>query len=450
MANLVPQLRSGDFLTRERLTLLAGGLLLGYVLSLLFLGLTAHGMNDYAGRPLGTDFSNVYAAGVAAAGGDATAPFDVHRQLEMERHLFGAATPFYGWHYPPFFLFVAMALAKIPYLAALILWQGVTLLLYLSAIALLLRKSGMPDWSWDRQWLLATLGFAAVFLNLIHGQNGFLTTALFASALALLDERPLLAGILFGLTCYKPQFAVVIPLALTATGRWRALGAACATGLLLSAAVTAVFGWEVWPAFAESMRFTRLVVLEQGNTGFYKIQSLFAAVRLWGGSIALAYAAQVLLALTVATGLLQIWRGSGPMTDKKSALCLAALLITPYCRDYDLVLLAPVVALSAAQGRTRGFADYELLSLALLWLAPAVTRSLAHYALIPFALGAMLISFASIWRRGRGPRNARLPASKSPFGKQMVNEAELLAQAPQRPRERASLMKVPLSTLNRN
>jgi hypothetical protein len=46
----------------------------------------------------------------------------------------GADTPFYGWHYPPFFLAVAAALALMPYQLALIVWQGVTLLLYLLAI----------------------------------------------------------------------------------------------------------------------------------------------------------------------------------------------------------------------------------------------------------------------------------------------------------------------------
>ena len=429
MAKLISLLRSGDFLTRQRVTILAGGLIAGYALSLLFLLLTAQGLNDYAGRPLGTDFSNVYAAGVAAAAGDATAPFDVHRQLAMERQIFGPATPFYGWHYPPFFLFVAMMLAKLPYLAALLVWQGASLLLYLGAMTLLLRKSRIAHGKEDRRWLLAALGFGAVFLNLIHGQNGFLTAALFAAALALLDERPVVAGLLFGLSCYKPQFAVVIPLALVATGRWRVLSAMAGTVLLLAACVTAAFGWEVWAAFLDSMRFTRAVVLEQGNTGFYKIQSIFAAVRLWGGSIMLAYGAQILLAVGVACGLMQIWRGRASAQDKKSALCLAALLMTPYCMDYDLMLLAPAIALAAVQGKTRGFADYEIASLVLLWLAPALTRSLAHYAFIPAALCAMLLSFASIWWRNRAPDRSFLHAAKTPNGKQIVNAAEMLETA---------------------
>jgi len=399
MAKLVLSLRNGDFLTRQRAVLWAGGLIFGYMLAILFLALTAHGLNDYSGRPLGTDFSNVYAAGVATDAGDATAPFDAKSQLAMQQRLFGPTTQFYGWYYPPVFLFVAMALAKLPYLLALILWQGVSLCLYLGAMALLLRKELRARFFSSRLCLLVALGFPAVYINLIHGQNGFLTAALFGSALALLDERPLIAGVLFGLSCYKPQFAVVAPLVMAATGRWRAFGAAACTVLLLLAAATATFGWEVWPAFAQAMRFIRATILEQGNMEFYKVQSLFAAIRLWGGPAVLAYGAQILFALTVTAALLQIWRGNGAIGDKKSALCLAALLVTPYCLDYDLMLLSPVIALSAAQGKARGFGDYEILSLVVLWAAPAVTRGLAHYAFLPVGFGAMLFSFLLIWRR---------------------------------------------------
>ena len=47
--------------------------------------------------------------------GNPEAPFDLARQHAREQQIFGAATPFYGWHYPPFFLFVAAALALMPY-----------------------------------------------------------------------------------------------------------------------------------------------------------------------------------------------------------------------------------------------------------------------------------------------------------------------------------------------
>jgi hypothetical protein len=42
---------------------------------------------------------------------------------------------------------------------------------------------------------------------------------LIGAALVNLDRRPLLAGLLLGLMAYKPQFGILFPLVLAATGR---------------------------------------------------------------------------------------------------------------------------------------------------------------------------------------------------------------------------------------
>ena len=63
MKRVRDMLRSGDWLTRERVRLVAVALLIASVAGFLFLVVTAHGEIDRQGRPLGTDFSNVYAAG---------------------------------------------------------------------------------------------------------------------------------------------------------------------------------------------------------------------------------------------------------------------------------------------------------------------------------------------------------------------------------------------------
>src|ERR1051326_9628375 len=126
--------RSGDWLTRERVRLVATILLIASVAGFAWLVVTAHGVIDRQGRPLGTDFSNVYAAGTYVRDGNPVAPFDPPQQYAREQALFGKATPFYGWHYPPYFLFVASLLAEMPYGAALTVWQAVTLALYLFVI----------------------------------------------------------------------------------------------------------------------------------------------------------------------------------------------------------------------------------------------------------------------------------------------------------------------------
>ncbi len=271
-------LRSGDWLTRERVRLIAMALLIASAAGFLFLVVTAHGVIDRQGRPLGTDFSNVYAAGTYVLDGNAAAPFDPPQQFAREQAIFGQATQFYGWHYPPFFLFVAAALAWMPYGLALAVWQAVTLGLYLLTMRAIL-KAPFPETGGainsDPLWLLLALAFPAVLINIGHGQNGFLTAALLGGALVVLDRRPIVAGILLGLLVYKPQYGLMIPLVLAVSGRWKCFAAAAATVGLLALATTLTFGVGVWHAFLASTEFTRTVVLEQGNTGWYKIQSVF-------------------------------------------------------------------------------------------------------------------------------------------------------------------------------
>ena len=105
-----------------------------------------------------------------------------------------------------------------------------------------------------------------------------------------LPRRPILSGILFGLLAYKPQFGLLIPVALLVAGQWRAMIAAGLTVIALTAAATLAFGTDIWWAFAASTETSRKLLLEQGDVGFEKLQSVFAAIRLWGGGVPLAYA----------------------------------------------------------------------------------------------------------------------------------------------------------------
>jgi alpha-1,2-mannosyltransferase len=305
MADILKSMQSGAWVTRERMRIVALAVVAAFAIGFGYLVATADGYVDRQGRPIGTDFSNVYAAGTFVVEGRPQAPFDPALQHEREQAIFGADTPFYGWHYPPFFLFIAGVLALMPYGLALAVWQAVTFALYLLSIRAILScglAGGMTTLR-GQLWLLLAIGFPAVFVNLGHGHNGFLTAALLGSALLVLDHRPVVAGVLFGLIAYKPQFGLMIPLALASTGRWRTIAAAITTVALLGLATTVAFGPQVWDAFLASTRFTRVVVLETGDTGWHKIQSVFSWVRMWGGTVATAYAVQAALAVVLGAAL---------------------------------------------------------------------------------------------------------------------------------------------------
>lgn len=402
-------LRDGDAVTRERARDYALLFMAAMAAALVYLAVTSHGVNDYRNRPLGTDFSDVYAAGTLARGNAAADAYAPAKHYREEQKIFGHHTPFYGWHYPPFFLLLARTLAGLPYVSALVVWQTASLLLYLLAMHLLLRTGPAPETARDPVWLLCVLAFPAAFLNLTHGQNGFLTTALIAGGLALLERRAATAGILFGLLAYKPQFAMLVPLALVAGGRWRTLVAAAATVGILVVGTTLEFGTGIWDAFLSSLPFTRTVVLEEGGTGFHKLQSLFAFVRLTGGSVEAAYAAQIAITLSVAACVTWLWRSDASPARKGAVLCLGALLATPYSIDYDMMALAPAIALMAAEGRKQGFLPYEKAALAALAFAPIVTRGVAQATHIPLGLILMMLCFALVLRREPAEAMAESP-----------------------------------------
>jgi len=429
MGAFLEGLRAGTWVSRERIRLIALAVLFASVVGLGFILATSNGLNDYQGRPLGTDFSNVYAAGTYVLEGNAAAPFDLPSQFAREKQIFGDNTQFYGWHYPPFFLFVAALLALMPYALALAVWQGATFGIYLFAIKMITSSwpgLSRPSTSFfgihgqdvdarrhqgvyarlrramaghDGLWLLLAVAFPAVFVNIGHGHNGFLTAALIGLALVQLNARPALAGVLFGLLAYKPQFGLLIPLALVAGGYWRSFAAAAATVVALAAVTTLAFGTDIWNAFLASTHFTRVVVLEQGDTGWHKIQSIFSWTRMWGGSIPLAYAVQGAATLALAAGVLWLWRSEASFNLKAAALVIGAILATPYSLDYDFVILAPAIAFLVIDGLQRGFLSWEKSAVALLWFMPLVARSVAQQALMPLGVIAMLILFVLILRR---------------------------------------------------
>jgi alpha-1,2-mannosyltransferase len=393
-------LRSGTWLTHDRVRMVMVALLFASAAGFAFLVATAQGGVDLQGRPLGTDFSNVYAAGTYVLEGNPDAPFDSVQQYAREQAIFGTATQFYGWHYPPYFLFVAAALALLPYGLALAVWQAITLGLYLFAVRSILTASfGNRGSAMTADWLLLALAFPVVLINIGHGQNGFLTAALLGGALLSLPRRPLVAGILFGLLAYKPQFGLMIPIALAAGGYWRTIAAAAATVVLLTIATTLAFGPQVWHAFVVGAEFTRSVVLEQGDTGWHKIQSVFSWARMWGAPVALAYGVQCVASLALAVATAWLWRGKAPYPLKAAALCLAAILATPYTLDYDMMVLAPAIAFLTADGMTRGFGPWQKTALAALWLVPLFARSFAQLTLIPLGVPTMLAVFVVVVRR---------------------------------------------------
>ncbi|HZT50182.1 MAG TPA: glycosyltransferase family 87 protein [Hyphomicrobiaceae bacterium] len=405
---MLTAIQTGSFVTRARVRVYSALLLLAYTATIVALLATADGIVDRAGRPIGTDFANVYAAGRLALEGKAPEAYDWPAHHATQKRISGREDiPHYGWHYPPMFLLVAAALAALPYLGALLVYQAATLAAYLAVVRAIV---GRPQ-----TWLLA-LAFPGVFVNVTHGHNGFITAALLGAGLVLLDRRPMLAGLALGALAYKPQLGLLVPLVLAVSGRWQVIGWAAGTAAALAGITLALFGTDTFAAFWHSLPLTGLIVRE-GAPGFYKIQSLYAGLRLAGAPADLANAAQLALTLAAAAGLVALWRSTAAFELKAAGLILGCVIATPYVLDYDLVVLAPAIAFLAANGLRQGFAPYEVTVMTALWVLPLFARTIAEATAISLAPLVLIAAFLFILERaGVLPDWAQLRRAHQPKG----------------------------------
>jgi arabinofuranan 3-O-arabinosyltransferase len=376
-----------SFSATRTIRLIGLTLALGYLIVLGGSYLKGDFLVDAQHRPIANDFVNVIAAGRLTLAGDPAAAYDwpLHKAAEVSTigHDF---ENYYGWHYPPTFLFVAAALAVLPYLAAALLWLTATLCAYAAAVA------GILGW---RTGALVAFGFPAALWNVTAGQNGFLTAALIGGTLALLERQPVLAGVCLGLLTYKPQFGLLFPLVLIADRRWLTIVVAAAVAIALAVLSWLAFSSASWEAFLHWMPITSRVVLTEGQADWSRLQSLFGLVRALGGSAQLAWVVQAIGSIAVAAAIVYLWRSRAGFDLKAAALAAGTLVVTPYLYMYDLVVLAVAVAFLLRFALERGFVVCDILGLgvagALILMYPYVKTQVG--------LAAVLIVLALVAQR---------------------------------------------------
>lgn len=347
------------------------------------------------GTNVASDFVDVWAAGHLTLHGHAATAYHWPTHKIVEDSALGHAFDgYYAWHYPPVFLFVAAALASLPYMLSFLLWTVTTFLLYLVAVR------GIFG---ERSGYLLAAAFPAALANFFVGQNGFFSAALIGGTLLLIERRrTVLAGVLLGLLIYKPHLGLLFPLALVAGGEWRAIAAAAATAALVVLASLLVFGDASWFAFFGHIGESSQTILADGKAGFAKLQTAFGLVRTFGGSETLAWIAQAAVALPAAIAVALLWRSRAPYEIKAATLATGALLATPYLYTYDLVILAVPVAYLLRLGRAQGFLPHELavIGLACLlilsFILPSVNLPVGFIAVI--AVAALIARRAVVQR----------------------------------------------------
>jgi hypothetical protein len=148
---------------------------------------------------------------------------------------------FRPWAYPPSFLLILLPFAPLGFFGSCVAFQVVTGAL----MALALRSSAAAAVP-SPALLVAALACPASAINAIDGQAVFLVAALIVGGFGLLERRPYLGGLVLGLLTFKPQFCILVPIAMIAAGQWRALLASGLSALAMMIASGLIFGWDLW------------------------------------------------------------------------------------------------------------------------------------------------------------------------------------------------------------
>lgn len=334
-----------DTFRKNGIHLILFALVAGYALLLGFSAIFGIWLYGPDGLPRETDFINVWAAGDLVLQGRPADAYDweIHTQVEYQG-VGKEFTGFFPWHYHPPFLMAAAVLALMPYPVAMLAWMAATLPVYAASVSAIVGRRGA---------VLAALAWPAVFWNVVLGQNGLLSAGLIGGGLLFIQKRPVLAGILFGLATYKPQFGILIPLALMAAGYWRTFFSAAGTAIALCLISWVVFGTETWLAFFTSTTMTHDEIMVAGRANIGELNSVYAFVRTLEGSVEIAWTLHGVAVLTLAALVIAVWHSDRPFDTKAAVLGAATILASPYVYVYDLVILAVPVAFMARRGFDR-------------------------------------------------------------------------------------------------
>ncbi|MGI4800823.1 MAG: glycosyltransferase family 87 protein [Janthinobacterium lividum] len=275
------------------------------------------------------------------------------------------ATPIklHPWIYPPSFLLIVLPLAVLPFAAALLLAQGVGLALI--AVASCAQVAA-------RRWMLASLLLSpATAVNVLLGQNAFLTGALLIGGAGSLRRFPVVSGVLLGLLTYKPQFCLMVPVVLLAGQHWATAITALLTAVALVLTSAALFGLKLWATWIDLVTGQGSLSYDWSHEARLNGMSVYACASWLGIPPDAVSLMQLLAVLIAATAVYAAYRRVIPDELRLAVLLAATFVAAPHSANYDAVLLLVAATLligkrssDSSQNRT------ELVLACALWLCP--------------------------------------------------------------------------------
>ncbi|MEL7040510.1 MAG: glycosyltransferase family 87 protein [Pseudomonadota bacterium] len=301
----------------------------------------ADGLIDPAGgEMIGRDFVNYYSASQLWMSGSLPTLFWIFDYRDYLASLYGMEFTL-NWSYPPSYLFFVAPIALLPYVLAYVVWMGTGLAIYATTAAKSIAQTAL---SMKTKLMLLLLAPATV-VNVFFGQNGFVTGTLLYLGVRYTSQRPVVAGICFGLLTIKPQLGFLIPIMLLLTRQWKTIFVASGVALSLFVMSGLVFGWQSWvDYFDKAVPFQRHVIEHGGGLFLHMMPTAYAGGRLLDLPIYLCLLMQ--LPMTLMAFALTVWlfhkpRGDRAATDLLFLICV--FMFTPYAFNYDLTALTPAI-----------------------------------------------------------------------------------------------------------
>jgi hypothetical protein len=328
-------------------------------------------------QPLGIDFLPMWAAGREAF----IHPHWVYNFTELtdfQRPLLANFIGLRPFVYPPPALLLFAPFGFAPFTVANAMWTTAGLVLILWTMSTQLKSPRLLV-------LLAMVLSPASVLVLVTGQITFLIATLAVVGVLSLKQRPILAGVLFGVACaIKPQSLVLLPVALVAVKGWRAMAATALTAATAVAASVLVLGFNSWLDWLAALKqFERIVMDGSGfQRGMITPTAFGITLRLDPGALITWRLGFGAAAIAIAWN---VFRKTEDPARRLTALVGGSLFITPYAMHYDAALLAPAAALMLTHRPSPGA-----------WIAALLAGALLCCAAIPY-VGAAAVTAFVLW-----------------------------------------------------
>lgn len=270
---------------------------------------------------------------------------------------------------PPHFFFMAAPLGVVGYPTA----KLALMIMTLAAMAGLACMAGVG--AAQRSLFVALLLLSpGAYASALVWQTAPLVALALAAAFLAAPTRPLFAGALLALLTVKPQYGLMAPIFLAATGDWRTIRAAIACTLVLFLLSVAAFGTETWRAFLSALVDVHGPHAARLARDMVAAHQTIAKLGVTDAGVRLVIQATTVAALGAATyAAARCW----PRRAAIGFALLASAAASPSLWIYDWPIVAAGVLMLAPPGRTTPLGLQFAASV--VWLAP----------LVPLGLGSM-------------------------------------------------------------